>query len=174
MKASLQRLALGGVSLDLSSAGLGLQGGLRLFDQAAKSNSVGDRNFRKLTTIELNISGLEAFNKATVAHARLAAGSIETHDPKATHVGLLLLAIDVSVLPSVLHRLLGVAKQLRFITEIAFGIFQDFFATLTRRGSISCTRHVLYLVLVPVGRLVRIHPPGGVGVERDSLPETGR
>ena len=73
-----------------------------------------------------------------------------------------------------LHRLLGVAKQLGFITEIAFGVFQDFFATLTRRGSISCTRHVLYLVLVPVGRLVRIHPPGGVGVERDSLPETGR
>ena len=174
MKASLQRLALGGVSLDLSGAGLGLQGGLRLFDQAAKSNGVGDRNFRKLTTIELNISGLEAFNKAAVAHTRLAAGSIETHDPKATHVGLLLLAIDVSVLPSVLHRLLGVAKQLGFVTEIAFGVFQDFFATLTRRGSISCTRHVLYLVLVPVGRLVRIHPPGGVGVERDSLPETGR
>lgn len=117
MKASLQRLALGGVSLDLSGAGLGLQGGLRLFDQAAESNGVGDRNFRKLTTIELNISGLEAFNKAAVAHTRLAAGRIETHDPKATHVGLLLLAIDVSVLPSVLHRLLGVAKQLDLLPK---------------------------------------------------------
>ncbi len=147
MKASLQRLALGGVSLGLSGgASLDLQSRLRLLDQTAKSNGVGDRNFRKLTTIELDISRLETLNKATVAHSRLATGSIETHNPKATHVSLLFLAINVSVLPSVLDRFFSVAKQLGFIAEIAFGVFQDFFAALARRGSISCTRHVLYLV----------------------------
>jgi hypothetical protein len=143
----------------LGGGGLGLQGGLGLFDQARKRRGVGNRDLGELATVELDVGGLEAFDEAAVADAGLAAGGVQTHDPKATHVGLLLLAIDVGVLPGMLDSFFRVAEELGLAAEIAFGVFQHFLVAFAGRRGVGCTSHVLYRCLEPAGRLVRIHPP---------------
>ena len=98
--------------LSFGCAGLGLQRILGALDQTAESGRVGDRNLGELATVELDVSGLETLDEAAVTDTGFTAGGIQTHDPKTAHVGLLLLAIDVGVLPGVLDRFLGVAEQL--------------------------------------------------------------
>ena len=88
---------------------------------------------------------------------------IEADDPQRTSGALLLLTIAVGVLPGVIDRVLGVAVEFGFTREISLGVLQDFLAALVCGGGVGDTRHVLYgIFLAPTGRLVRIHPSGGL------------
>src|SRR5438105_3347248 len=131
-RGSRWRLGFGGGSLRLQRV-------LGFLDQAGKRHAVGDRDLGELAAVQLDVGGLEPLDEAAVAHASLAAGGVQAHDPKAAHVGLLFLAVDIGVLPGMLDRFLGIAEQLGFVAEIALGVFQDFLVSLARRGGVCST-----------------------------------
>ena len=127
----------------LRCGGLRLQRVLGGFDQAGKGDFVTNREITQDLAVERDVRGVEALDEAAVGDAVVTAGGVETHDPEATTVGLLLLAGRVGVLPGVLDSFFRVAEELGFIAELALGVFQHFLAALARRGGVSCTSHVL-------------------------------
>ena len=141
-------------------SGLGLQRVLGLFDQGIKGHLIADGDVGQHLAVEADIGGLETLDEAAVADAGTAAGGVQADDPQSADLALLLLAIAVGVLPGVLDSVFGVAEELLLIAEVALGVLQDLLAALARRGGVCGTRHVVLCVFEPVGRLVRIHPPG--------------
>ena len=143
----------------LRGGGLGLQRVLDLFDQCVKGSLVANRQIAQYLAVELDVGGFEALDEAAVADAGVAASGVQTNDPETAEIALLLPASGIRVLPRVLNGFLRVAKELGLIAEVAFGVLQDFLATLTRRGGVSCTSHVGFsFVLIARGSALEFHP----------------
>ena len=120
-------------------------------------------HFGELFAIEFDPNQLQSIHKPAVIHSVGPAHGIDAHDPKGTPSAFLIPAVPVSVLQTVVDRLVGVAKKAGAVAPITFSLFDNPLATFAGCGCVSCSRHVFKfpLGLDPSGRLlcIRLNSP---------------
>src|SRR5690606_948898 len=81
--------------------------------------------------VKLDGSLLGACDELAVAQAQLAAGGVDTSDPKCAECALFVATVAVGILPSLHDRLFGDTEYITPAAAIAFGCLEDFFVTGT-------------------------------------------
>lgn len=111
----------------------------------------------EVLAVHLYPGSLQAVHEATVVDSVGAADRIDANNPQLTKFTLLFAAVAVGVNLRAINCILRIAKEAGFITEVAFGFFQYFFATCKGRGSVGGSRHVFVSLVLVRRRVAHFH-----------------
>ena len=117
------------------------EGSLGLLYDCGESGSVNDCEIGKDFAIELNVSGLQAFDEAGVGHSFVSDGSGNTLNPEAAELPLTLLAVAILVLTGFVDGVLCVAVKLGTEASESFGAEEDTLAAFPAGRTVSCSWH---------------------------------
>ena len=95
-----------------------------LLDESRKSCFVVDSQLGELFSVHLDIEVFEGAHKYAVFKAGRSAGSVDSGNPEAAEFAAAYSAVSVRVFARAFNRVFSVAKQARFVAEIALGGFQ--------------------------------------------------
>src|SRR3954468_1893998 len=118
-----------------------VQRGARLFDERRKRGGIVDRQIREDLPVHFDARELEAVHERVVVHVVLVRARVDTGDPEATEVALLVLAIAVRVLPAAFDGLLRGTPQLAAGAKGAARGLHDLLLALEARDVAYGTRH---------------------------------
>ena len=141
-------------SLQSNLSGVGF---FRLLDECEEGGLVVNRQLRELFTIHFDPRGFDATDETAVVDAVITANRVDTDDPELAELGLLFAAIAVRVDFGAIDSVFCVTEKTGFISEIAFGFFQNFFATCERRGTIGGSRHVVVSLVLGRCQVAHFH-----------------
>src|SRR2546421_4276199 len=109
--------------------GLRVERAFRLINNRLESRVVGESEIGKNFAIETDASGFQSFRKTAVGHAVGARGGIQSLDPKIAKGPFARFAVAIGPILAFHGRVLGVTEKFRPASAIAFGFFDDAFAS---------------------------------------------
>lgn len=116
-----------------------------------------NRQLGELLAIHFNTGSAEAVHETTVVDSVGAADRIDANNPQLTEFTLFLATVTVGINLRAIDGVFRVTEKTGFITEIAAGFFQYFFATCEGRGSICGSRHVFVSLVLVRRRVAHFH-----------------
>src|SRR5437879_4577866 len=118
-----------------------VQRGARLVDERRKRLGIVDREIREDLPVHFDARELQPVHQRAVGHVVLMRARVDTQDPEATEVALLVLAIAVRVLPATLDGFLRRLPQLAAGAKGTARSLHDLLFPLQTRDIAYCTRH---------------------------------
>src|SRR5581483_8450438 len=118
-----------------------VQRGARLVDERRKRRGIVDREIGEDLPVHFDAGELQPVHERVVVHVVLMRARVDAHDPQATEVALLVLAIAVRVLPTALHGFLRRPPELAARAKGAARGLHDLLLPLQAGDVADCTRH---------------------------------
>ena len=102
---------------------------LHLVDNGLESLRIVEGKVGQNLTVHLDAGGVQLVDELAVVHAILAYGGVDTDNPQAAELTLLVSSVAISVGLTLFVRVFRHSPDVLSRTELTFGLFQDFLSS---------------------------------------------
>ena len=120
----------------------GSECGLGLLNDTVEGSDVVHSEVGKNLAVHLDVSGLKAFDEATVGQILGAGASADTLNPQATELSLTLFTVTILIETGLTDGVLGVSIEFRAEAAESFRTSDDAFPAFAAGWAVGCSWHV--------------------------------